>query len=63
MVGGGLTFTRVMRRNGAVVSGAFSTGWTYAMAGQVLAGDVIAIDVIATNSLGSATRTITFNVV
>jgi len=61
--GGGLTFTRVMRRNGAVVSGAFSTGWTYAMAGQVLAGDVIAIDVIATNSLGSATRTITFNVV
>ena len=61
--GGGLTFSRVMRRNGAVVSGAFSTGWTYAMGGQVVAGDVIAIDVTATNSFGSETRTLTFNVV
>lgn len=61
--GGGLTFSRVMRRNSAVVAGAFSTRWTYAMAGQVTAGDVIVIDVTATNSFGSETRTITFNVV
>lgn len=55
-------FTRVLKKNGVVVSGAFASGWTYNMAGQVSNGDVITIEVAMTNSFGSSTKTITYTV-
>ncbi len=56
-------FTRVMKINGVVVSGAFSSGWTYDATGTLSAGQTVTIEVTGTNTLGGETRTLTFTVV
>ena len=55
-------FTRVMKINGSVVSGAFSSGWTYDATGTLVAGQTVTFELTGTNSLGSDTRTLTFTV-
>lgn len=56
-------FTRVMKINGVVVSGAFSSGWTYDATGTLTAGQTVTIELTGTNTLGGETRTLTFTVV
>lgn len=61
--GGNLTFSRVMRRNGVVVAGAFASAWTYNAAGTLTAGDTVTFEITATNSFGSETRTLSYTAV
>ena len=61
--GGNLTFSRVMKKNGVVVSGAFSSAWTYNASGTLTASDTVTFEITATNSFGSETRTLTYTVV
>jgi len=56
-------FTRVMKINGSVVSGAFAAGWTYNATGTLTAGQTVTFELTGTNSLGSHTATLTFTVV
>lgn len=60
--GGNLAFSRVMKKNGVVVSGAFASAWTYNAAGTLTAGDTVTFEITATNSFGSETRTLTYTV-
>lgn len=55
-------FTRVMKINDVVVSGAFSTGWTYDATGTLTAGQTVTFELTGTNGLGSNTQILTFNV-
>jgi hypothetical protein len=55
-------YTVVLKKNGVVVSGAFASGWTYNMTGQVSNGDAITLEVTCTNSFGSSTKTIAYTV-
>ena len=61
--GGNLTFSRVMKKNGATVSGAFASAWTYNAAGTLTAGDTVTFEITAMNSFGSETRTLSYTVV
>ena len=61
--GGNLTFSRVMKKNGATVSGAFASAWTYNATGTLTAGDTVTFEITATNSFGSETRTLSYTVV
>lgn len=56
-------YTRVMKINGSVVSGAFSAGWTYNAAGTLTAGQTVTFEITGDNGLGSHTVTLTFTVV
>lgn len=57
-------FSRVLKKNGVVVSGAYASGWTFDFTGQVIAGDTITLELTANNGLGSPqTITRTYTVV
>ena len=57
-------FTREMKVNGVVVSGAFASGWTYNATGTLTAGQTVEFTVTANNGLGSpASKTTTYTVI